>query len=323
MNPMSNSVMIYRPHLTSLQKFVALGAWTVAGVAFMTIGWIVMAPDDPLGAVSLLTRRGAFLTLIQACALAGAVAAVATVLARHLLPDVGVFSAALGLGLVSLRGESAAYLLLLDVDGAAGFERILALKLMLEAIAWFLVIGVAVMVSAVVSHWLPASGVPDADQGDGAWTCCLAGHDVPRVGTRFRGDGPATDVPQGLKHAAIGAGVSWIALWLISSALTGRAVEHGQACFVVVLAVCVGSYFAFRMVPVRSALWSLIAVLLMTVVSYLWASVWGGSGKAPPNTPSSEFLRVLPIQYIGVGSATAVAMGWHMMGQMLSEENEN
>jgi len=89
-------------------------------------------------------------------------------------------------------------------------------------------------------------------------------------------------------------------------------VQHGQACFVVAASVCIGSYLAHWLVPVRSALWAILSVPFLAVGGYLWARLGPSPVSLPASVPASAFLRVLPIQYISVGTAAAVAMFWYL-----------
>jgi hypothetical protein len=99
---------------------------------------------------------------------------------------------------------------------------------------------------------------------------------------------------------------------LLSVGLSTRVIQHGQACFVVAAGVCAAVYVASRSVPVRSALWSLLAVGLMALVGYVWAGLRPAAPGLPPNIPSSHFLRILPVQFISVGTAAALSTFWYV-----------
>jgi hypothetical protein len=98
---------------------------------------------------------------------------------------------------------------------------------------------------------------------------------------------------------------------VLSFGLASRNIRHGQVCFVVAASVCIGTYVAHRTNPVRSAFWSILAVGILSVVGYAWASVRPETPQLPPNIPSSHFLRILPIQFVSVGTAAAIAMFWY------------
>ena len=300
-----------------MEKTITLGSWGLAGAIFLTIGWFALEPNDPLGAVTLLTQRGALMMLLQAGALAGVTAAVVTAIAGRSLADVGTFAVAVGLAAVSLRGGTAGVLLLHYADTTRSFERTLALNLALESIAWFVVIALAIAMSAFVMRWcFPQSGSDEDSLTDvrGIAARTMAGYDVPGVGARMLGMSPErqTVLADGIKHSLVTAGTGLLSISVMSGGLSSRSVQHGQACFVVAASVCIACYFAYRFIPVRSSLWSIVAVPIIALAGYLWASVRPIEVGLPPVLPSSHFLRVLPIQYISVGTAAAVMMFWYL-----------
>jgi hypothetical protein len=317
MSDASSLATPHTPQLGLLDKTITFASWALAGAIFLTIGWFAMEPDDPLGAVSLLTRHGAIVMLVQAAALAGVAAAVATALAGRLLADVGTFAAALGLAAVSLRGGTAETLLVSYSDLSPTYQRGLAAELALESVAWLVVMVVALVISALVVHWCFHKTEESGDerkQMRAALAHALAGRDLPSIGARLFGvpDVEPTAPREGVKHTLVAAGLGLAAIGLLSDGLGSRSIQHGQACFVVAAGVCIACYFAHRIMPVRSALWSILAVGIIAVVAYLWASIRPLESGLPAIIPSSHFLRVLPIQYVSIGTAAAVAMFWYV-----------
>jgi hypothetical protein len=261
-----------------------------------------MAPDDPLGAVSVLARRGAWMMLLQAAGLAAVTAALATVIAGRRLPDVGTFAAALGLAIVSLRGGTAGSVLIQWADAAPVSQSSLPILLGLEAIAWFVIVLVARGLSIGVGHWCYGNG------GDGP--------------TEVEPQFPKGDAANGIKHVLLAAGVALLAFKILTAGLSTRSVQHGQACFVVAASVCIGSYVAYWLAPVRSALWAILSVPLLAVGGYVWTRLGPSPSGLPASVPASAFLRVLPIQYISVGAAAAVAMFWYLYHPVFESANQ-
>ena len=107
-------------------------------------------------------------------------------------------------------------------------------------------------------------------------------------------------------------GITLLTFRVLSGGLSTRSVQHGQSCFMVAVSVCFGSYVAYWLVPVRSALWAILSVPFLAVGGYAWARLSPSPGGLPAGVPASAFLRVLPIQYISVGTAAAVAMFWYL-----------
>lgn len=309
--------MVERPQPGWLDRAATTASWVLGGALFLTVGWFAMEPDDPLGPVSAYARQGGLMMLIQAAALAAVAAGLATLIAGRRVADIGTFAASLGLAAVSLRGATAEYFLLRGADFSEAFEHSLAWRFALEAVGWFLVVLVAVGVSAAVMRWCFGSmESPDPNGGDtpSAVVRTLAGFDVARISARCFGVSGErqTASTDGVHHMLITTGVGLAAMAVLSAGLRWRSIQDGQVCFVVAAGVFLGAYAACRMVPVRSALWSILAVGLIALVGYVWAALRPEVTELPPNIPSSHFLRILPIQFIAVGTAAALMAFWYV-----------
>jgi len=316
MNSSTSYAMSDRLQLSLLEKIVTFVAWLLGGAVFFTVGWLVVRPEDPEGAVSLFARADSFLMLVQTAALAGVAAAIGTILAGRRLSDAGTFAAAIGLAAVSLRGQTVVSFLVMRTDMSATAERGLALRFAAESLGWFGVILVAVVVSGYVARWCfgHAERVTSTDPlRDLAWRT-LAACDAPRWGRAICGTSAAhlTEPLDGLKHTLITAGFAVVAFGLLSKGLVSRSIQHGQVCFSVFAAILIANMVAFRIAPVRSPLWSMLAVPIVAVTGYLWAGFRPSEPGLPPNMPASHFLRVLPIQYIAVGTVAALTAFWYV-----------
>lgn len=312
MSDIPGNMIVDHAELSFMDRVASWLSWAVAVVLFITIGWFAMEPDDPLGAVSVLTRNNAIAMFGQTAALTAIVAGIATVVIGRKLVDAGTFAAALGLIAVSLRGDTAEYLLVQSAEAGVG-PRGLALKFAAESVGWFVVVLTAPVVSFIVARWMDNGIAASVGQNHGeraALDATMIGHDA--VELVASGVGRVTASVNGVKHAVLTVIVGFAAFHVFSTGLSARMIQHGQSCFVFSAAVGVGCYFAHRIVPVRSALWSFVAVGALTVLGLIWASVWPGEANLPANIPASPFLRILPIQYVSVGTATAIFMRWYM-----------
>ncbi len=317
MSDAPSTIMVERPQPGLLDRAATTVSWVLGGALFLTVGWFAMEPDDPLGPVSAYARQGGLMMLIQAAALSGVAAGLATLIAGRRVADIGTFAASLGLAAVSLRGATAEYLLLQGADHSETFEHSLAWSFAIEAVGWLLVVLVAVAVSALVMRWcFGSTETPDPKRADASPDVVhmLAGFDVPRMSARCFGVASRrqTVSTDGVRHTLVTAGVGLAAMAVLSAGLRWRSIQHGQVCFVVAAAVFIGTYAACRMVPVRSALWSILAVGLIALVGYLWAALRPEVAGLPPNIPSSHFLRILPIQLIAVGTTAALLAFWYV-----------
>lgn len=314
-NPTTVTVMD-RPHLSLLDRAATLSAWAVGIAMFATVGWHALAPDDPLAPVAFVGHRGALFALLEVVALAALAAGVATVIAGRKLADIGAFSVALGLAVASLRGGTTAWLLLERADGGGGTSAALALFFMFDTLVWLVVIAASFLAGAAVLRWCfdpPApSQVDEMDLQTMAYSGG-AGYDVPGVSARLFGSlpGPQTPLADGLRHTLIASGVGLIVMTLVSGGLSFRSIQHGQVCFVVAASVFIGVDVAYRLVPVRSALWAVLAVGVMAITGYAWSAFRAAPPGLPPNIPSTHFMRVLPVQFVSVGTAAAVVAFWY------------
>lgn len=317
MNSAPSLPLIDRPQLNLLDKATVWASLLLAGFLFLTVGWFAMEPDDPMGAVSLLTRDSSIIMLLQATALIVVTASLATALAGRKLADAGIFAAAVGLAAVSLRGGTVAYLLMQDGDDIGSTQRSLAMLFALEAVAWCAALVIAIGASGLLVRWCFLNSDPSDQREDDVAAQALgttSASDIPGIGVLLFGGAfeYQTGLSRGIRHALITTVVGLAAFYVLSTGTATRAMQHGQACFVVAASVYAGCYVAHRLSPARSALWSILAVGLMAVAGYVWSAFRPDVSGAPITAPNSPFLRVLPIQFVSVGTAVAVAMFWQM-----------
>ncbi len=318
MSEVSGSVIIDTPHLSLLERLGVWLTWALGGVLFLTVGWMAMEPTDPLGPVCVLTSKSGVAMLAQAAALVVVCAGVCTLIAGRSVVDVGTFAAALGLAAVSLRGGTTEYLLVYGDGSPDGVmpTGVLAIRFAAASVGWMAVMLVAPIVSLFVMRWCFGSSsdvaAGDPNEGDPV-RLVLCASDIPSLdlsaGT-IRA--PQTPLADGLLHTAVATGVGLMAFNVLTTGASLRAIQHGQSCFVVAASVWLACYFAHRISPVRSAFWSILAVGLMALFGYLWSALRSGGGGLPPNIPDSSFMRVLPIQFVSVGTATALSVLWSM-----------
>ena len=273
-------------HLTFLDKLALWASWAAAAGIFLTLGWMAMAPEDPYGAVSLLLRSSASSMWVQAAGLAVVTSAIATVLVGRTLPYAGAFAAALGLAVVSLRGGTAESLLIAARTSDLGTSS-LAMRMAFESITWIGVMVLSFLISAGIARWCFANAASAAS-----------------AVTPARKQLPAP------AFVAIALGIGLLAFNILGAGMHSREIRHTQVLFVVGASIWLGCYFAYRVVPVRGIAWYVMTVLFMVLASYVWASLQADSPNLPVSLPPSNYLRVLPIQFVSVGVAAAIAAYW-------------
>jgi hypothetical protein len=273
-------------HLTLLDKLGLWASWAAAAGIFLTLGWMAMAPDDPYGAVSLLLRGQAVSMWLQAAGLAVVTSAIATILVGRSLPYAGPFAAALGLAVVSLRGRTAESLLIAARTSGVGTQS-LAIRMSLEAFAWIGVMILAFFIGEGIARW------------------CF-----PRPASRRdTGKSASMSFPTPA-FAGVALVIALLAFNVLGAGMHSREIRHTQVCFVVAASVWLGCFFAFRVVPARGILWYIATVALLVLGCYWWAALQSDPPTLPVSLPPSNFLRVLPIQFVAVGVAAAIAVYW-------------
>jgi len=308
---------MHRSELTAWQKTLAALVWIAAATTFTSIGWDVVRPYDPLAPVSLLALSSPVLVLLQLAALAAVTSALATIILGRVLTDAGAFAAAVGLAALAWRGSTSEQLLLAYTSDQSLARLSLVAGQFFEIVAWSIVMAVSLCVSAATARWF-LSGRRGGTDEDGRIAleprlAVMAASEIPRLGPRLLG--AASDSGNGglranLRHTGFVAAVMLAALVLLSIDTQQRAIRHGQVTFVVCAAAWIGTYFGFRHFPVKSALWSLLAVPIVALACCLWAAVVPVRSMVPATLPPSALVRPLPIQFVAVGCAGVMWAYW-------------
>ncbi len=312
---------MHRSELTSWQKALALVVWVASITTFTSIGWDVIRPYDPLAPVSLLALAGPVMVLVQVAALVAVTSALATVIVGRYLTDAGVFASAVGLAALAMRGSTSEQLLLAYTTDQSLARISLVAGQLFEVVAWTIVMATSVAVSTATARWFsPGRSTPAGDGAPPGVTTVasarlslMAGSQIPRFGPALAGDAaePASgDLRANLRHTGFVAAVMLAALAILSIDSQQRAIRHGQVTFVVCAAAWLGTYFGFRHFPVRSALWSLLAVPIVALACCLWSAVVPVPLMLPVTLPPSVLMRPLPIQFVAVGCAGVMWAYW-------------
>ena len=294
-----------------LDRLVALVTWGIAIALFFTIGWRVLQPANPRGAVSLLTCSYPALMVVQMAVLATVVAALATLLVGRKLADAGVFATCLGLAMVNLRADTLESILINLADRAAETRPHIAVSFLLEAVVWSALVLLTMLTCGLVLRW--CFGRSQAD-GSGALST-MAVADLPLISGWFLADaddGRAERVRSGLWHTLCTAVIAFALIGVLSTGSPAPAIEHGQVYFSIIAAFFLAGYFAHGRFPARTPLWTCLSVPVVSMAAYIWVMLVG-SGKGagvPPNIPYSTYLRALPLEYVMLGTLGSMLAFW-------------
>jgi len=299
------------PRLGVLDRFVALVAWSIAIALFVTVGWRVLRPVDPQGAVSLLTCRYPWLMVVQMAALGAVVAAATTVLVGRKLADAGVFATCLGLAVANLRADTLGSILIELADRAAETRPNLALHFLLEALVWSAIVLLAMVTGGFVLRWCFGQ---DRTDGVGVLSA-MAVADMPVIAgllqTHDESRRPAR-VRSGVWHTLFTAVVAFALIGVLSTGSPVPTIKHGQVYFSIAAAFFVAGYLAHGRFPARTPLWTCLSVPVVSVGAYVWVMLVGSESVAglPPNIPPSTYLRALPIEYVTLGTLGSILAFW-------------
>lgn len=305
-----------------IHKLLLAVSLTLGAGLFLSVGWMAIAPDDPLGAVSMLTHSRPVLMILEAAAVSAATAALATLLVGWRLPDAGTFATALGLALVMLQGGTAEYLFQYVLEGDRSGEPQLAGRLAVEGLLWFVVVLVAMLVSGLVLQWcLGVRGPSDGRLQAGASVRIedMAANDCPILNRMLFPAGCSASTPllHGLRQTGMVAVVALLLFALLAAGSSPRTIQHGQICFATFAAFFLAQWVAKTVFPSRTAFWGILAVVIVCATAYMCAML-RGSADAPynrlANIPSSVFFRSLPIGYISVGTLGVLVAHWTVSG---------
>lgn len=273
-------------HLSFVDKLALWASWGAAAGIFLTLGWMALAPHDPYGAVSLLLQPGTLGMWLQAAGLAAVTSAIATVLVGRVLPYAGPFAAAFGLAIVAFRGGTSESLIIAARTAGSG-SGALAVRMAIESAGWIGIMLLAFVVAKGIARWCFTATSP----------VTLAVNDTS----------PKLPVPA---FSLIALAVSLLMFNILGAGMPTREIRHTQVCFVVGVAVWIGCYVAFRVVPNLVFRWYAASAWLLVFAGYGWASLSRDTAELPMSLPPSNFLRVLPIQFVAVGTAAAIAAYW-------------
>ncbi len=308
------------------EKAILLVALSACAALFLSIGWLVMAPEDPHGAVSLWAHSSFFAMFIQAIALTVVAAAIATAMIGTRIPDIGIFAACLGLALVTLKGDTAEYLLINIAEGNSSAEKFLAGQLAIESVLWFILVILAMVTSGAALHWCfgingknPTDSTENTTSNKGISLMDLAISDCPFLSkplgikpANFLQNAAANDW-SGAKTTVITTVVAAFVFAVFIAPSSPRSIQHGQTCFAVFAAFYIGVWASKRFASCRTPFWSLLAIPVVSILGYIWTML---QGELPAryanlaNIPASAFLRALPLTFVSVATLGVLFAFW-------------
>jgi len=287
-----------------------LPAVAVSVALLATVGWRVAQPLDPDWAVTL-TQSGRSLLAIapSLLLLMVVVAAIGTALSGRRVPQGGLFATAVGLVVLSVRGGSMQVMLAYcGIDGV-GSRRSLMVLMAFECVLWAALLAASWLVVENVRRWLWPATASGSGKSEGVKDGKKAKSSASGQAKSFAG-WPALAVT-----TVVALFIIWMTIARTPVATIARAQVIASVAFGLYLGVLAARYFT----GITDVRWYILAPLAVALVGYLlgflqadlsWAKGQLSSYARLATTPSHALARPLPIEYIAVGVAGAIAGLW-------------
>lgn len=323
-----------------IEKTRFLAAIAAASLLLYTMGWMVARPVDPELALTFVRSGRAIPAIWPTLAVLTVVAGIlGTVLAGPRLPEAGLFAAAFGLAMLSLRGGSMQIMLASEQATAAPERQAFMTALALDCVLWTAIMVATWLAVTWACQWVWANNRPTGQvQPDPP-----AQNPGPKPGTGAgaktesgAGKAPKTRLDalsRGGWSALVVTGVVGIfVVWLTVGRTPVANVHRGQTIAAIAAGLYLGAMAGRYFTGVRDVRWYLLAVpavgLTAYLVGYLSADMNWAQGTQYQyyiylaTTPTHDLARPLPIEYVAVGTAAALAGYWggHKVEQVASQE---
>ncbi len=281
----------------------------VAGVLFASLGMMILRPWDPFGAISLQLVDNSFILLIKIGGLLLAVGVFAAILMDARLPFFGLFAACAGMGIPIAKTAGMAYVMVRQ-QAAKAYEHPHDLQslwgyLVLETLAWTVVLAVLVVGIITIEQWIKRSNI-SVDQ-----------ESQPVNSTKKK----TSTLPwaRGLGGTVITA---VLAIFLI--AMLAASMKKGQTIFATAFGFFLAALIAEQIAENDHPVWQVAAVPVVAIAAFVYT--WCRPDRPPRleallNIAPNSLARVLPVEYIFMGTAGAIFGNWTSHRMRHSKDN--
>lgn len=275
-----------------------------------TMGWIAAQPSDPESAISFVRSGRAIPGIWPALTVLTIVAGIiGTVIAGPRLPEAGLFAAAIGVAGLSIRGGSMCELLA-NESAILPDARQAFMKAMTVDVALWSALMLATWMAVRWTYrwvWMNEGTLPESQSGAES----ARSKDAKMAPAAYQ-------LGWGALIASVILGL--FIIWMTAGRDPVSPVLRGQT----IAAVAAGLYFGAMggryFTGVRDVRWYLLAVPAVALLSCLigyWSAdmVWAQGThyqyySSLATTPTHDLARPLPIEFIAVGTAAALAGYW-------------
>ncbi len=270
----------------------------VSCILFATLGFMVLAPWDPQGAISLQFVDNEVFFLIRVMGLLLVTGVFSSVIMDARLPMFGTFSAAIGMGIPLIKTAGMTYVMVrLQVGKEFEHSHDLWPYLMMESLAWGLVLMILAGGTMAVERWLRKNG-EEMDEAEAS----------PDKQKKVKRKSSSAQWLRGLGGTVL---TLILALSLISVLAANG--DKGQVVFAVIASFMVAAIIAEQVTENDHPFWQVLAVPLVALIAfgYTWQNPGRPAGlEALLNVAPTNLSRVLPVEYTFLGAIGAIFGTW-------------
>lgn len=270
----------------------------VSCLLFATLGFMVLAPWDPQGAISLQFVDNETFFLIRLVGLLLVAGVFSSVIMDARLPMFGTFAASVGMGIPLVKTAGMTYVMVrLQVGKEFEHSHDLWPYLMMESLAWGVVLMILAGGTMAVERWLKKNN-PEINE-------------TPEVKERSAKTKDKTRPTRWLRGLGGTLITTILALSLISVLAANG--QKGQVVFAVIAGFIVAAIIAEQITENDHPFWQVLAIPVVAMVAYGYT--WQNPTRPPGleallNIAPTNLARVLPVEYTFMGAIGAIFGTW-------------
>lgn len=270
----------------------------VSCILFGSLGWSVLKPWDPCGAIYFQQEDlGNFMLLVRAIGLLLAAGVFASIIIDARMPLFGSFAACIGMGIPILKTGGMDYVMVRTyAEKSLEHPEALWGFLALETLAWTGVLAVLVTASIMTEQWLKKDHEPQLEESAEA-------NKSPK-----KKEDKSNPWWKGLGGMAITA-----VLGIFLIAIFAAGMQKGQVIFACFAGLFLAGLTAEQIAENDHPAWQVAAVPLVALAAYLYT--WFHPARPPGwelilHIAPNSLARILPIEYIFIGTIGAIFGNW-------------
>ncbi len=274
---------------------------------FASLGMNVLKPWDPFGAISLLLVDNKLALGVRLIGILIAVSILGTIIIAARLPFFGLFAATLGVVWPISRTAGMDYLMVrLQVGKEFENSQILWAYLAFETVLWAIVLVILIAVVLFIEDWLHRTPISANSQTQGK-------QEKNNVNQINKLTLKAIFAKENIFNGIISI-ISTAIFGVIFIAIFAASQSKGQIIFAVFAGMFLASLISEQITPTNHPVWQTLSVIIVALIaySYTWFNPDRPAGlEAVLHIAPNNLARVLPIEYIFIGSSGAVMGVWY------------